>query len=249
MKLSLPLRRALLTNDDGFDAPGLAVLAEVASAIADEIWIVAPHQDQSGTGQCISLNSPLRCQPKGERQWSVDGTPADCAILGISHFMKDNPPSILLSGVNGGNNTGDCVNLSGTLGAAFSGLMMGIPSIAISIDRPSRDTEKWDTARAVLPDALTQLIHEGWRDDCCLSINIPDAPAEQISGICRAVPRKKTVTSFITEERTDLRDKKYFWIFPKYTTGLKNENDDVSALHRKQIAVSELALERQDGGA
>jgi len=117
--MSSPIRlpRLLLTNDDGFDAPGLAVLADVAHELSDEVWIVAPEHDQSGTGQSLSIHSPLRCWPRGERRWAVTGTPADCVGIALSHLMGGKKPSFILSGVNAGANVGDEVSLSGTLGA------------------------------------------------------------------------------------------------------------------------------------
>ena len=86
------LPRILLTNDDGFDAPGLAVLADVARQFAQEIWIIAPEHDESGTGQSLSLHHPLRCHERGENKWAVSGTPADCVAIAHAHFMLKSPP-------------------------------------------------------------------------------------------------------------------------------------------------------------
>src|ERR1700677_481642 len=98
--------RLLLTNDDGIDAPGLAALADVAKEFAEEVWVIAPEHDESGTGQSLSLHHPLRCRPQGERRWAVAGTPADCVAIALAHFMKGKPPSMILSGINAGSNTG-----------------------------------------------------------------------------------------------------------------------------------------------
>src|ERR1035437_7663652 len=95
-----PKRRVLLTNDDGFDAPGLAPLIDAVKIIPDEIWVVAPQLDQSGMGQSVTLNNPLRCITRGEKQWAVSGTPADCVIPAISHLMKQDPPDLMRSGIN-----------------------------------------------------------------------------------------------------------------------------------------------------
>jgi 5'-nucleotidase len=236
--------RLLLTNDDGFDAPGLAALLDVARQLSDEIWVVAPQLDQSGMGQSLSLNQPLRCIPRGDKQWSVSGTPADCVILALSHLMQMSPPTFILSGVNAGANVGDDVNLSGTLGAAFTGLMMGVPAIGISLDCASRKNVRWDTARTVLPRMLQLFLTNGWPKDTCLSINIPDRAAEAIEGYSWARTAQKTVESFVVEKREDLREKDYYWIYPGKNKSVLTPKTDTAILERGTIAVTCLALDR-----
>jgi len=236
--------RVLLTNDDGFDAPGLAALIDVARQIADEIWVVAPQLDQSGMAQSITINNALRCVERGEKRWAVSGTPSDCVILALSHLMKENPPELILSGINAGNNTGDDVNVSGTLGAAFTGLMLGVPSIGISLDCASRKHLRWDTARAILPDILANFLLEGWDNGHCLSINIPDVEPEDIKGICWTHTARKTMPSFQVEKREDLRERDYFWLYPNQDDGFADNGSDVSALARGQVSITALALDR-----
>jgi 5'-nucleotidase len=244
MSTEIKKHRVLLTNDDGFDAPGLAALADAARAIADEIWIVAPQLDQSGMGQSVTLNNPLRCVSRGDKQWAISGTPADCVIMALSHLMKENPPGLVLSGVNAGNNTGDDVNLSGTLGAAFTGLMLGVPSIAISLDCASRKAARWDTAREVLPNILSNFLREGWDKNHCLSVNLPDLPADKITGLCWTHPAHKTIPSFQIEKREDLREKDYFWLYPNQDESFVDHGSDLAALERGQVSVTALTLNR-----
>jgi 5'-nucleotidase len=244
MKPPIRIPRLLLTNDDGFDAPGLAILAEVAREFSDDIWIIAPEHDQSGTGQSVSLNNPVRCTPRGEKQFAVSGTPADCVILGVSHLMKKSRPSIVLSGINSGSNIGDDVNLSGTIGAAFTGLMLGVPSIAISIDCVSRKNIRWDTAREILPLLLRHFLAKGWRKETCLSINIPDRAAPEVGGFSWTHPTPKTVPHFQVEQREDLREKDYFWIYPGHSDTSAKDNTDIAVLARGEVSVSALALDR-----
>ncbi len=236
--------RILLTNDDGFDSTGISVLAQIAATVAKDVWIVAPHQDQSGMAQSISINAPLRGRRRGDQRWAIDGTPADCVVLALSHFMKNTPPSLILSGINPGANTGDDVNISGTLGAAFAGLMMGIPSIAVSLDYASRKTIKWDTARTIVPGLLSALAQKGWDNSHCLSINIPDLPAEEISKMSWTHPAQKTIPGFHVEKREDLREKDYFWLYPRKDDAFVDSDSDISALQRGEISVSALTLDR-----
>lgn len=100
--LSPIVQRVLITNDDGIDAPGLAVLEAVAAELAHEVWVIAPEHDQSGTSHSISLHSPLRISRQGERRFGVQGTPGDCVVMGVRHIMKDAPPTLVLSGINRG---------------------------------------------------------------------------------------------------------------------------------------------------
>src|SRR5689334_6229574 len=100
------LDRVLVTNDDGIDAPGLAVLEQVAAELARAVWIVAPAHDQSGTSHSISLHSPLRVAHLGERRFSVTGTPGDCTVMAVRHLMHETPPDLVLSGINRGANLG-----------------------------------------------------------------------------------------------------------------------------------------------
>jgi len=239
--------RILITNDDGIDAPGIEALAEMAKEFAPEIWIIAPQHDESGTGQSLSLHHPLRVYPRGERHWAVAGTPADCVAIGASYIMKRHPPSLILSGINAGSNTGDDVNLSGTLGAAFMGQMLGIPAIALSLSCVRRAQAKWETARAIGPKILRHFIETGWPENTCLSINIPDRPPEKITGFSWARQGIRTTTHIHVDRRIDMRDQDYFWM-----TLHDQEPDakgifDHEILHRGDVAVTALSLDRSVG--
>ncbi|HEU0117240.1 MAG TPA: 5'/3'-nucleotidase SurE [Alphaproteobacteria bacterium] len=240
MKSPVRLPRLLLTNDDGFDAPGLATLAEVAKNFADEIWIAAPEHDQSGTGQSISLHEPLRAWPRGERRWAVTGTPGDCVGLAVNSLMGDKKPSLILSGINAGANIGDEVSLSGTLGAAFTSLLLGIPAIAISMDCVSRQKVRWDSAKIIVPKMLNHFLAHGWRKDTCLSINIPDRDAKDISGFAWATQSKKNITGIHIEKREDKRNQSYYWQTLVEKTPEADSKSDYAILERGDVSVMAL---------
>jgi len=124
--------RILLTNDDGVNATGLKVLEKIARLFSDDIWVVAPTEEQSGTGHSLTLTEPVRLRQLGERRFCVTGTPTDSVMMAIAHVMKDHPPDLVLSGVNRGANLGEDVTYSGTVSAAMEGALAGIPSIALS---------------------------------------------------------------------------------------------------------------------
>ncbi len=123
--------RILVTNDDGVHSPGLDACAEIARALGDEVWIVAPEYDQSGVSHSLSLNDPLRLRQVGERHYAVKGTPTDCVIMGARHLMKE-MPDLVLSGVNRGRNVAEDVSYSGTVAGAIEGTVLGVPSFALS---------------------------------------------------------------------------------------------------------------------
>lgn len=235
-----------MTNDDGFDAPGLALLAELAQEFAQEVWMVAPAYDQSGTGQSLSLHDPVRCAERGERRWAVEGTPADCVAVAINHFMADARPSLVLSGINSGGNLGDDLNMSGTAGAAFMALMLGVPAIGISQDYSiSREETPWETSRVVVPKVLRHLLAEGWRKETCLSVNIPDAPPEAIKGFSWARQGQKNVSGVTVEKRVSPRSGDYFWLqIERKPSPVVAPNSDYAVLKRNDVAVTVLGLDR-----
>src|SRR5258708_16157147 len=168
------LSKVLLTNDDGFDAPGLRTLTEVAEELAEEVWIVAPNYDQSGTSHSLSLHSPLRVSQKEERRYSVSGTPGDCVAMAVRHLMVSGRPDLILSGINRGANLGIETVFSGTVGAAMTGLLLGIPSMALSQAFSDRNAVRWDTARALAPKVIRQFAKGAWNQGPILNINFPD---------------------------------------------------------------------------
>lgn len=241
-KIRLP--RILVTNDDGFDAPGLELLTEIAADISDEVWVIAPENDQSGTSMQVTLHQPLRVTTHSARRFAVRGTPADCVAVALNHFMKECPPQLILSGINAGYNCGDDTNLSGTVGAALAGLMLGVPSVAVSQACPNRKEVRWETARAHLPTVLQILLQQGWRKETCVSVNLPDAPPDQIQDMVWTRSSQKNISAFRIDARTDLRDGDYFWLALNRSAGELDNASDIAALKRNQIAVSCLGLDR-----
>ena len=124
--------RILCTNDDGIHAPGLKIVEEIARALSDDVWIVAPELDQSGVSHSLSLNDPLRLREVGPRHFAVRGTPTDCVIMGARHILGEKLPDLVLSGVNKGRNVAEDVVYSGTIAGALEGTILGIPSFALT---------------------------------------------------------------------------------------------------------------------
>lgn len=210
--LPFPLRRVLLTNDDGLDAPGLSVLEQIASSIAQEIWVVAPEHDRSGTSHSISLHAPLRVSEEGTRRYAVSGTPGDCIVMAVRYLMADAVPDLILSGVNRGANLGVETVFSGTVGGAMTGLLLGIPSIALSQSFVDREDVPWNTARTLAPAIVRRLLECGWNKQACLNINFPAVPAQDAGPLTVARQGAGFVRGIDVISRVDPRGFTYHWL-------------------------------------
>jgi 5'-nucleotidase len=242
------LGRVLLTNDDGIDAPGLAVLEAVAAELASEVWVVAPEHDQSGQSHAISLHHPIRVTAQGPRRFGVTGTPGDCAVMGVRHLMPE-PPSLILSGVNRGANLGIETVFSGTVGGAMTGMMLGIPSIALSQAFTDRERVRWDTARRLAPGVVRELLAIGWSPDTCLNVNFPDRPVEEVGALTLARQGVGMVRSIDVETRTDPRGLVYHWLAFRRELRDQQPESDLTVLSGGRIAVTPIRYDRTDEAA
>src|SRR5215467_5916858 len=184
--------RILITNDDGIHSPGLAACLEIARALSDEIWIVAPEIDQSGVSHSLSLNDPLRLREVGERHYAVKGTPTDCVIMGARHLLPE-PPDLVLSGVNRGRNAAEDVLYSGTVAGAKEAAVLGIPSFALSqaYSSANRQNPKYETAILYAPNIVRRVLAEGMPKDVFVNINFPDCEPDAVRGVAITAQGKR----------------------------------------------------------
>ncbi|MBB2204281.1 5'/3'-nucleotidase SurE [Gluconacetobacter takamatsuzukensis] len=241
-------RRILLTNDDGIDAPGLATLVEIAATLAPEIWVVAPERDQSGTSHALSLHDPLRVSERGERRYGVSGTPGDCVVMGVRHLMADQPPDLILSGVNRGANLGMETVFSGTVGAAMTGLLLGIPSIALSQLFTRDQPVRWETARALAPSVIRAMSRLDWARDACLNINFPDRPPAEAGGPVLTSQGAGLLGGASITARTDPRNGAYHWLSLTRSSTTDDEGTETEAVLSGKISITPLRFERTDQG-
>jgi 5'-nucleotidase len=235
--------RVLITNDDGIDAPGLAVLEAVAATLAPEVWIVAPEADQSGVSHSISLHAPLRVRPRGDRRFGVDGTPADCVFVGFRQLMPE-PPDLVLSGVNRGANLGVETVFSGTVGGAMAGLLLGVPSVALSQAFSDREAVRWDTALQLAPGVLRRLLKANWADGACLNINFPDVPAERAGPISVTRQGQGLMKAVEVTRRIDPRGLNYSWLHISRGQHADSMGSETEVVLGGGIAVTPLQFER-----
>lgn len=185
--------RILLTNDDGVDAPGLAVLVDIARELSNDVWVVAPAANQSGTGHRMTFGYEIEIEERGDRVYAIDGTPADCVVAGITHVLKDRRPDIVLSGVNRGQNLGDIMHCSGTAAGAREGALHGALGIAFSqaMDYDhGRDEIDWAAAAAHGAAVVRSIMEIFEGEDVYFNVNFPIAAPEEVSGI-RVVPHQR----------------------------------------------------------
>src|ERR1700722_11660505 len=177
--------RILVTNDDGIHSPGLAVTEKIAHALSDDVWVVAPETEQSGASHSLTLSEPLRLRQLGERRFAVSGTPTDCVMMACLHILKDQPPELVLSGVNWGSNLADDVTYSGTIAGAMEGCALGIPAIAMS-QEPSENSRleiDWSPGEVHAPDLIRRLMRIGWPKGTLLNMNFPACSAAEVTGV------------------------------------------------------------------
>ena len=238
--------RVLLTNDDGIDAPGLAVLEAVANELADEVWVVAPEHDQSGTSHSISLHSPLRVSRQGERRFGVVGTPGDCVVMAVRHLMRDTPPTLVLSGINRGGNLGVETMFSGTVGAAMTGLLLGLPSIALSQVFRDREKVRWDTARALAPGVIRQLLAIEHDAPVCLNVNFPDVDASAAGPLTPTKQGVGVVEGIDVLPQVDPRGLEYHWL--RFQRGPRENAPDseTAVVASGRVSVTPLYFDRTD---
>jgi len=170
--------RILLSNDDGYFAPGLACLATHLSAIAD-IVVVAPERDRSGASNSLTLDRPLNLRRADSGFYYVNGTPTDCVHLAVTG-MLDTQPDMVISGINSGANMGDDTIYSGTVAAATEGFLLGIPAIAISLI--GRELTHYETAARVAVELVSRFKENTHSSPWLLNVNVPDVAYDQLQG-------------------------------------------------------------------
>lgn len=238
---------ALLTNDDGVDAPGMAALLEAVTPLAREVWIVAPEHDQSGVSRAISLHAPLRLFERGPRRFAVTGTPSDCVVVALSHVLRDNPPDIVFSGINRGANLAEEVGYSGTVSAALMARLCGVPAYAVSQAWRDRDNVRWHTAISGLEGIVRRF---GTAPATVLNVNFPDVEPAEVTGIAVTRQGPPGTLSLSVDTREDTRGFPYHWLSMRRGPARPGEEDtDVAALRRKQVSVTPIGFDMTDMAA
>ncbi|QNQ11112.1 5'/3'-nucleotidase SurE [Sphingomonas alpina] len=238
--------RILLTNDDGYHAPGLKVLEEIAAKFSDDVWIVAPSEEQSGAGHSLTLSRPIRIRRHGDKRFAVAGTPTDAVMMAIARIMKDSPPDLILSGVNRGANLAEDVTYSGTVSAAMEGALAGVRSIALSqvYSREGMgDTVPFEAAVAWGERVLRPLINAPLAPRTLVNINFPAGPAADVKGIRIANQGLRDYGRLQIVTNRDPRGYEYHWFALGPTVETPAHSTDLEAIAEGFIAVTPLHLD------
>jgi 5'-nucleotidase len=229
----------LLTNDDGIQATGLQALAAALEDFAT-LSIVAPSREQSGAAQSLTLRQPIICHPVKEREWAVDGTPADCVIVAL-HKLLPVRPDMVISGINFGANLGENAYYSGTVGAAREAALHHIPAVAMSLCSKRADV-KFDAAARVARLAAELILKEGLPDQVLLNVNVP----EPWNGGVKFTRQSKKITRNQLSEGKDPRGRTYFWLFEQKIDRNVAADSDYAAIFEKAVSVTPLHLDPTD---
>lgn len=226
----------LLANDDGYQAEGLRALAEELADFAT-VSIVAPSREQSGTAQSLTLRQPIVCNRIAEREWAIDGTPADCVIVAL-HKLLPEKPDLLISGINHGANLGENAYYSGTVGAAREGALHHIPSVAVSLCS-KKDKLKFDNSARVARAAAEMIFEEGLPDQVLLNVNVP----EPWNGGVQFTRQSRKITRNQLSEGKDPRGRSYFWLFEQRIDKDVEPDTDYAAIFSGAVSITPLHLD------
>ncbi len=232
----------LLSNDDGYLAPGLAALREALQQSLQglaSLSIVAPEQNHSGASNSLTLTRPLHAQQVGEDSFAVNGTPADCVHMALTGLLDD-MPDMVIAGINAGANLGDDSLYSGTIAAAVEGRHLGLPCIAVSL--AGRKEKNYAAAAQITLDLLHRLQQTPLEPDTILSVNVPDRPFENIKGVrATRLGQRHPSQAMISVE--DPRGREVYWIGPSSNSQDGGEGTDFAAIREGYASVTPLQID------
>lgn len=226
----------LVTNDDGIHAPGLRRLVEELKEIGT-VTVVAPSQERSATAQSLTLRQPIYCEQLSEREFAVEGTPADAMILAFNTLLKGKP-DIVVSGINPGGNLGENVYYSGTIGAAMEGAINRTPSVAVSVAFRGKHFDFAPAARftrALVPVVLKEGLPKG----VLLNVNVP----QPWNGAVRFTRQSSKITRNLLKPGTDPRGRHYFWLHEQELTEGIEDGTDHAAIRDGAVSITPLVLD------
>lgn len=231
--------RILLTNDDGVFAPGLRAMYRALDRLGD-VTIVAPASEQSAVSHGITLLHPLMVEEVWEEGsllgYAVDGRPADCVKLGLVQLVQE-PPDLVVSGINAGSNAGINVLYSGTVAAAIEGAFYGVTSIAVSLELPQ--VSHYDRAAGIALQVISQILDHDPGPGELFNVNIPEISRHPPVGV-RVIKQGLVSYRECYEARRDPRGRHYYWLLPDQMRPADVEDTDVSALANRFVTVTPL---------
>ncbi len=230
--------RILVTNDDGVQSTGLAVLAKALAKLG-EVWVVAPDRERTAVAHAVTLHKPLRVQQIGKRAYAINGTPVDCVNLALLNIMPKRP-HLVVSGINRGVNLGDDVLYSGTVSAAVEGTILGIPSLAVS--QEGREEFHFETGAQYALRVARLILQRGLPEETLLNLNIPDRPPRAVTAVrVTCLSRRRFDNPII--EKIDPHGRKYYWIAGSRVSWSRNKDADHEAIEEGAVSLTPIHLD------
>jgi 5'-nucleotidase len=223
----------LVTNDDGVHSEGIHALADALRGLG-EVTIVAPHAEASAIGHALTLRRPLRLETVRDGVYEVDGTPTDCVNIAVTQVYR-RIPDLIVSGINKGYNLGDDITYSGTVAGALEGALLGVPSIAVSIER-SAETYEFGPSAAIAASVAEAVLSRGLDPRVFLNINVPPGQPRGIRVTCQGKRNHVTVVA----ERMDPRSRPYFWIEEGQNLWEPHDQSDYQAVTEGYVSITPL---------
>ncbi|HSN31497.1 MAG TPA: 5'/3'-nucleotidase SurE [Ideonella sp.] len=230
--------KILVSNDDGYFAPGITLLAEALARLG-EVTVVAPERDRSGASNSLTLDRPLVVRRAPNGYFSVNGTPTDCVHIAVTGLL-DFTPDVVVSGVNLGANMGDDTIYSGTVAAAVEGYLLGIPSLAVSLT--SKAGAHFESAIAVAVDLVERLRRTPFGEPVLLNVNVPDLAPDELRGIeVTRLGRRHKAEPVI--KLTTPRGENAYWIGPAGGAADAGPGTDFHAVDQRRVSVTPLRMD------
>jgi 5'-nucleotidase len=232
--------KILVSNDDGIHSEGLQTLHRALEDIA-EVWVVAPDREQSAVSHALSMGRPLRrknLKDLGPRVFAVNGTPADCILLGVSKILPERP-HLIVSGINKGENLGDDITYSGTVSAAIEGTILGIPSFAISL--VARENFDFTFAACFAVRLARNILRHGLPRNTFLNVNVPNRREQP--GTYKITRMGKRIYGESVREKFDRRGRKYYMIGGNDLGYADTQDSDFEAIANHFISITPLHLD------
>jgi len=230
--------KILVSNDDGYLATGINVLADALSEIADVV-VVAPDRNRSAASNSLTLQDPLRISRVAENRYRVNGTPSDCVHLALTGFL-DEEPDLVVSGINHGANLGDDVIYSGTVAAAVEGRFLGYPTIAVSL--VGHRMQHFDTAARIATELVQRLEREPLPSEFIFNVNVPDRPYDELTGIATARLGFRHKSEPVVKS-ADPHGRTIYWVGPAGDSQESGEGTDFHAVEQGAVAITPLKID------
>ena len=234
----------LVTNDDGIMAPALRALRNELGSLG-RVVVVAPDRDQSATSHSLTLHRPFRIHRHDADVFSVDGTPTDCVVCAW-HGLLEEPPDLVISGINHGPNMGEDVFYSGTVAAAIEGALQGAPALSVSL--VTRELTDFVEPAGFVARLARQVMERGFERRQLLNVNIPFLPWEEIRGVALTRLGSRVYRDTLVR-KVDPRGRDYYWIGGEDPVWDPRAGTDFNAVHEGSISVTPLKLDLTDDAA